>query len=281
MPAQSYIGRFAPSPSGPLHLGSLVTAMASYLDAKVHKGRWLLRIEDIDEPRTVSGADFIIMQQLSQLGLQWDLEPVWQTRRKHLYQQAFNYLQQQQMVYGCACRRKSLAQGPYPGTCRLHPPPATEIRSWRFKAAQHTEIFNDHWYGTQTQNVSQYCGDFVIRRADGLWAYQLAVVVDDAKQGINHVVRGADLLSSTARQIQLARALNLPIPEYMHIPLVLDINGHKLSKQNHAAAIDTKQPLISLQQAWQILGLQAIKAKTLTGFWQQAMQTWAAIFLKK
>lgn len=278
MPA-SYIGRFAPSPSGPLHLGSLVTALASYLDAKAHAGRWLLRIEDIDEPRTVAGADRLIMQQLTYLGLVWDGDPVWQTKRHKLYKKQFNRLLKTDKVYGCSCKRKSLKQGPYPGTCLKNPPKPIEIRAWRFKVTNADEIFIDRWFGEQSQNPANECGDFIIKRADGLWAYQLAVVVDDAQQAISHIVRGADLLSSCGRQRQLEKALGFNMPALMHIPLVCNISGQKLSKQNHAPPIDIRHGLNSLQQAWNILGFDNIAAKNTKHFLQLATIQWANRYL--
>jgi glutamyl-Q tRNA(Asp) synthetase len=279
------VGRFAPSPSGPLHAGSLVAALASHLDARAHQGRWLLRIEDIDEPRTVPGADRVIQQQLHALGLHWDGEPVWQTRRHALYAQACARLRAAGRVYGCACVRRELPPGPYPGTCRPtadHPDgPARArrpIRSWRFRVEPGLETFPDRWLGPQSQDVAAEVGDFIIRRADGLWAYQLAVVVDDGEQGITDVVRGADLLDSTARQRQLARALELPLPAVLHVPLIVDAAGHKLSKQNHAPALDVSRPLDCLQSAWQSLGFAALPVDTPPAFLAEATARWARRF---
>ena len=273
------MGRFAPSPSGPLHAGSLVAALASYLDARAHQGLWLLRIEDIDEPRTVPGADHIIQQQLHALGLHWDGEPVWQTRRHRLYEQACARLQAAGRFYGCACVRRELPPGPYPGTCR--PPSGTRgrpVRSWRFRVEPGVERFTDRWLGPQSQDVSADVGDFIIRRADGLWAYQLVVVVDDGEQGVTDVVRGADLLDSTARQQQLGRALGLPQPRMLHVPLILDAAGHKLSKQNHAPALDSARPLDCLQAAWQALGFASLSAPSVQAFLAAATARWAQRF---
>ncbi|WP_345796495.1 glutamyl-Q tRNA(Asp) synthetase [Castellaniella sp. MT123] len=316
---EPYVGRFAPSPSGPLHAGSLVAALASFLDARVHQGRWLLRIEDIDEPRTVPGADRTILHQLRTLGLHWDEEPVWQTRRHALYEQAFARLQAAGRVYGCTCTRRELPPGPYPGTCRprpnpqapqtpphdhigfplarsiapdfahdetLAPPdatasqrqPAARPSSWRFLVEPGIETFQDRWLGEQSQDVAGEVGDFIIRRADGLWAYQLVVVVDDGLQGITDIVRGADLLDSTARQRQLARALGLPCPRVLHTPLIRDRDGRKLSKQNHAPALNLGQPLECLQQAWAALGFDRLPATALAAFWPQAMAQWRQRF---
>uniref|UniRef100_UPI00334202F6 tRNA glutamyl-Q(34) synthetase GluQRS n=1 Tax=Castellaniella defragrans TaxID=75697 RepID=UPI00334202F6 len=283
-PAQPYVGRFAPSPSGPLHDGSLVAAMASYLDARAHRGAWLLRIEDIDTPRIVAGADQWIMGQLLALGMRWDGEPVWQSRRHPLYQQAFDRLRAHGRIYGCACTRRALPPGPYPGTCRPDaagnrpPVPARKIRSWRFRVEPGRETFIDRWQGEQSQDVAAEVGDFIIRRADSLWAYQLVVVVDDGQQGVTDVVRGADLLDSTARQRQLARALGLPCPRTLHVPLLCDASGRKLSKQNHAPALDTGQPLACLQKAWRTLGFEPLAASDPGEFWTQATARWARRF---
>ncbi len=249
-----YIGRFAPSPTGPLHAGSLVAALASWLDARSHGGQWLVRIEDVDTPRCVPGAADTILQQLATCGLLPDAAPVYQSQRGALYQQALDQLTRQGLAYACGCTRQDIAAAlalkgrarerhgelVYPGTCRsgLRSKPA---RAWRFLTAevgQSAEItWTDRRLGQQTQNVSVQVGDFVLRRADGLWAYQLAVVVDDAAQGITDVVRGEDLADNTARQILLQRALGLPTPRYLHTPLVLGANGEKLSKQNGAQAL--------------------------------------------
>jgi len=277
--SRPYVGRFAPSPSGPLHAGSLVAALASFLDARAHRGRWLLRIEDIDEPRTVAGAEGVILGQLEALGLRWDGEPVRQAARHPLYERAFARLRASGRVYGCACVRRELPPGPYPGTCR--PPAGTgnrPIRSWRFRVEPGVETFTDRWLGPQAQDVAAEVGDFIIRRADGLWAYQLAVVVDDGDQGVTDVVRGADLLDSTARQRQLARALDLPPPRVLHVPLVLDDAGRKLSKQNHAPALDVSRPLDCLRAAWKALGFAELAAATPQAFWPEATARWARRF---
>ncbi|MCC2596316.1 tRNA glutamyl-Q(34) synthetase GluQRS [Pusillimonas sp. MFBS29] len=271
-----YRGRFAPSPSGPLHNGSLIAAMASFLDARAHHGRWLLRIEDIDMPRVVPGADRAIMHQLHAMGMHWDEEPVWQSQRLHLYQAAFDKLALAGDVYGCACTRQELPpDGPYPGTCRHGLPEGRQARAWRFRASQGVDHFIDRWHGPQQQDVSAHVGDFIIKRADGLWAYQLVVVVDDGAQGITHIVRGTDLLDSTARQRMLARHLGLEYPSVMHVPLLLDDAGRKLSKQNHAAAMDINRPLDTLNQAWQALGFEALAAQDIDTFWTMALERWA------
>ena len=289
-----YKGRFAPSPTGPLHAGSLVAALASWLDARAHQGQWLVRIEDVDTPRCVPGADRIILQQLSVCGLEPDEAPVYQSRRGAAYQQALDRLVAQGLAYPCGCTRKEIADAlaaagqlrtrhgelVYPGTCRggLQ---GRVARAWRLLARKYevntalvqqvrpriaiktgapsedAEVrWHDRLMGPQTQNVSREVGDFVLKRADGWWAYQLAVVVDDAAQGVTDIVRGQDLADNTARQILLQRALGLPTPRYLHTPLVLGLNGEKLSKQNGAQALDTRDPLAALNQAAATLGLQ-------------------------
>jgi glutamyl-Q tRNA(Asp) synthetase len=290
----TYIGRFAPSPSGPLHAGSLVAALASYLDARAHGGAWLLRIEDIDAPRTVPGADRLIMRQLRTLGLQWDGDVMWQSGRDAAYREAFDRLMARGLVYGCACTRREIidnhaalerARGmqqalldgerPYVGTCRNGLPPGRQARAWRLRVPEGLETFTDRWLGAQRQDVAQAVGDFVLRRADGMWAYQLAVVVDDAAQGVTDVVRGADLLSSTARQRVLARLLGVTPPRVMHVPLVLDpATGLKLSKQNHAPALDLSRPVEQLARAWRALGFGPIAADTPEHFLAQAANLW-------
>lgn len=289
----NYVGRFAPSPSGPLHAGSLATALASWLDARAQRGRWLLRIEDVDTPRTVAGAADVIMGQLQALGLVWDGEIVWQSQRNEAYQAAFDALAARGLIYGCGCTRREIADSalrgqtapgadgerPYPGTCRHGLPAGREARAWRLRVPEGLERFEDRWLGTQEQDVAQAVGDFALRRADGLWAYQLAVVVDDAAQGVTDVVRGADLLSSTARQRVLGRLLGLPPLRYLHVPLILDpASGLKLSKQNGAPAIDTSAPLPALQAAWAALGFTPLPAADVASFLQDATGRWAERF---
>ena len=297
----AYRGRFAPSPTGALHAGSLVAALASWLDARAHQGQWLVRIEDVDSPRCIPGADHTILQQLAACGLHPDEPPVWQSQRGALYQQALDQLITRGAAYPCACSRKDIETALaklgatktrhgeliYPGTCRtglqgrtgrawrLHTEPLplgpqlqgkTLLQAMDSAGAAHKNVakpplmllWTDRRLGPQSQDVTQDVGDFVLRRADGLWAYQLAVVVDDADQGITQIVRGADLADNTARQILLQRHLGLPTPLYLHTPLVLGANGEKLSKQNGAAALDTSTPetvRLALQQAASALGL--------------------------
>ena len=251
-----YRGRFAPSPTGPLHLGSLATALGSWLDARAHGGKWLIRIEDVDTLRTIPGADRIILQQLQACGLEWDEEVVWQSQRIPFYQEALNRLIEKEQVYACQCSRKQIEevlqqQGivlrpneelVYPGTCRGQGL-ALEHHAIRIAlpTACHIEFIDQH-LGPQSQDLTHEVGDFVLRRADGLFTYQLAVVVDDDKQGITHVVRGADLLSNTARQIYLQRCLGYSTPNYLHLPLVTNPEGEKLSKQTKANPIDFSHP---------------------------------------
>lgn len=276
--ALSYVGRFAPSPTGPLHAGSLVAALASWLDARAHRGQWLVRMEDIDTPRCIAGAGDLIASQLAACGLVSDAPVVWQSARSDLYQRALDQLVATGLVYPCACSRTdietalaAIGQAParhqaavYPGTCRqgLH---GRAPRAWRLDVGKVMALHGLHeplaWYdrrlGAQRQNVSQDVGDFVLRRADGLWAYQLAVVVDDAGQGITQIVRGEDLTDNTARQIVLQHALGLPTPGYLHTPLVRGRNGEKLSKQNGAEALSVSDSLYALNMAAQVLGLAA------------------------
>jgi glutamyl-Q tRNA(Asp) synthetase len=283
-----YTGRFAPSPTGALHQGSLVAALASYLDARAHDGRWLVRMENLDAPRVVENADRVILGQLRSLGLHWDGDILYQSTRLDAYRRAFEQLRAQDLVYGCACTRKEIAEAllrtrghlpagelPYPGTCRDgtrgRPP-----RAWRLRVPDGAVSVTDRWTGVLTQDVQRDVGDFVLFRADGLWAYQLAVLVDDAEQGVTDVVRGADLLSSTPRQKVLLDLLGLPMVRWMHVPIVVNNQGQKLSKQTGAAPIDTQHPLKSLQAAWKHLGFDPINASDVPTFLTNATQIWAS-----
>ena len=290
----TYIGRFAPSPTGPLHAGSLVAALASWLDARAHGGCWLVRIEDVDTARCRADLPRRIMRQLLQHALVPDAEPAVQSQRHAQYQQALNQLIGRSLAYPCTCSRKQIAghwaghgQSPqrhgervYPGTCRPQrgaapaPVPA-QPHAWRLDIAACLQrqglpadaatVWNDRRLGAQQQVVTQAVGDFVLRRADGLWAYQLAVVVDDADQGVTQVVRGEDLADNTARQIVLQQALDLPTPRYLHTPLVRGTNGEKLSKQNGAEALpegQEPQALANLQAAARVLDLPPAQAAT-------------------
>lgn len=284
-----YRGRFAPSPTGLLHAGSLVAALASWLDARAHGGQWLVRIEDVDTPRCVPGVDTAILAQLASLGLLPDEPPAWQSGRANLYDHALTQLLAQGRAYPCGCTRADItqalaAQGAvrerhaelvYPGTCRdgLHGKPARAVRL-RTHTATCIE-WQDRRLGAQQQDVTHAIGDFVLKRADGLWAYQLAVIVDDAAQGITHVVRGEDLADNTPRQIHLQRALGLPTPSYLHTPLVLGADGDKLSKQNGAQAVDTGDPLRTLNAAARALGLEVV-GRDLDTWLVDATRKWRA-----
>lgn len=281
-----YIGRFAPSPTGPLHAGSLVAALASWLDARAQGGRWLVRIEDVDTPRCVPGADRLILQQLAQLGLLPDEAPLYQSQRTLQYQHALDALVARGLAYPCACTRRDIeaelarlgrpksrhGELVYPGTCRAGLQ-GRAARAWRLRTDGPPVVWTDRRLGAQTQSVETEVGDFVLKRADGLFAYQLAVVVDDGAQGISHIVRGEDLADNTARQILLQRALGLPTPTYLHTPLVLGPNGEKLSKQNGAQALDTRQPLAALDAAAKVLGLQ-VPGQQLSDWLAHATAQW-------
>lgn len=254
------MGRFAPSPTGPLHLGSLTTAVASYLEARSRGGRWLLRIEDIDPPREVAGADTLIMHQLEQHGLNWDGSVRYQSRRLDRYREIADQLSAQRSAYRCSCTRarlKKLPSASYDGHCQRHPPAAAAAAALRLRVDQNSHCeFDDLYLGHQRQNVAEQCGDFVIWRRDGLVSYQLAVVIDDFEQGVNLVVRGADLLDNSGRQILLQRRLNYPTPRYGHVPLVVDEHGNKLSKQNRAPCLAAGSESQSLLFALRQLGQQ-------------------------
>jgi glutamyl-Q tRNA(Asp) synthetase len=278
-----YRGRFAPSPTGPLHAGSLVAALASWLDARAHAGAWLVRIEDLDPPRTVPGAARDIIETLARFGMESDEPVVRQSERDALYAAAHDQLLRLGLVYGCACSRSDIASatqagartpGVYPGTCRTGTG-GRPIRAWRFRVSG-TLSFDDRSGGRLTQDLDREVGDFVIRRADGLWAYQLAVVVDDAEQRITDVVRGADLLDNTPRQIALQRALQLPTPRYLHVPVALNERGEKLSKQTGAIALDTDNVVVELERAARHLGLPRIGATSAVAFLRSATAAWAA-----
>lgn len=257
-----YRGRFAPSPTGPLHAGSLASALGSWLDARAHGGQWLVRIEDVDTPRTVLGADQLILNQLKACGLDWDEAVVWQSQRAKLYQEALDQLIEKDFIYGCTCSRKQIEEVlrghrdlierhgelVYPGTCREQARDEEKM-ALRMALPQSCVIeFDDQTKAQQSQDLAKEVGDFVLRRADGLFTYQLAVVVDDHLQGITHVVRGEDLLSNTARQIHLQRSLGYQTPSYRHLPLVTNAAGEKLSKQTQALGIDTSNQNMVLRE---------------------------------
>ncbi len=301
----TYIGRFAPTPSGPLHAGSLVAALASWLDARHHGGRWLVRIEDVDRPRVLPGAAEVILGQLARCALVPDEPPLWQSTRDAAYEAALARLRRAGLAYDCACTRREigealLLQGHaharhgeriYPGTCRGGVPPALRrrpVRAVRLLTQRGGAPVCIEWEDRRldasvqnmTQNVTEAVGDFVLRRADGCWAYQLAVVVDDAAQGVTHVVRGEDLADNTARQILLQRDLGLPTPSYLHTPLVLGADGAKLSKQNGARALDLADPVATLSAAALVLGLPPLLAGTPGAWLDQAVSAWAGIIAR-
>ncbi len=287
--AHAYVGRFAPSPTGPLHQGSLVAAMASYLDARAHRGRWLLRIEDLDPPREFPGASASIVGTLARLGFAHDGPVMLQSTRDAAYRAAFERLQAAGHVYPCACTRREIADSAppedrerapdtervYPGTCRAGMPPGRSARAWRVRVGDARIAWRDRLGGEADEALAESVGDFVLRRADGLWAYQLAVVVDDAFQQVTDVVRGADLRGSTARQIHLQRLLGLPTPRYLHLPLLLDAHGNKLSKQTGAPPVDAEHGVAALNAALGFLGLGAISAPSPAQFWPEAIARWA------
>ena len=283
--SHAYRGRFAPSPTGPLHFGSLVAAVGSFLQAKSRGGEWLVRIEDLDPPREAPGAADEILRTLEACGLHWDGGVMYQSRRHGAYEAAMEMLARLDAIYPCACSRREIADsgmngvdGPaYPGTCRDGLPPGREPRAWRVRADTRTVEFEDALQGRMRRNLAVDFGDFVLRRADGFFAYQLAVVVDDAGQGITEIVRGADLIESTPRQIHLQRLLGEPTPDYVHLPVALNARGEKLSKQSFAVPIDTARPQQVLFQALQFLGQQPpaeLLENNMDDFWRWAVAHW-------
>lgn len=282
-----YIGRFAPSPTGPLHFGSLVTAVASYLDARSNQGKWLLRIEDLDKPREVTGAAANILSTLEAYGFEWDGEVVYQSQRSVLYQYYLDQLIKQGLVYPCTCSRKEIADSStrsgidgkiYPGTCRAGCAHPERPKAWRICVDDVLIRFNDHVLGNYENAMARDIGDFVLKRADGLFAYQLAVIVDDYEQRVTDVVRGADLLNSTTRQIYLQQKLHLPTPRYLHMPVVTNEAGEKLSKQTLAQPLKFDTANIQLFNALSFLGLNPpteIKNATLEMVWRWAFEHWS------
>ncbi len=245
LPMSRYRGRFAPSPTGPLHFGSLVAATGSFLDARHQQGEWLLRIEDLDPPREIPGASDSIIRTLEQFGMTWDGPISYQSQRSHLYDEALGQLKQQGYLYDCGCSRKEIADTAvvsetglvYPGTCRNGLAPGRNPRSVRVRADPLVCSVRDRLQAPLQQQLASEVGDFIVRRADQLFSYQIAVVVDDAEQQISHVVRGADLLDSTPRQIYLQQLLGLPTPAYLHLPVAVDSQLAKLSKQTFARPV--------------------------------------------
>lgn len=262
-PTRRYCGRFAPSPTGPLHFGSLVAAVGSFVDARAHRGTWLVRIEDLDPPREVPGAADDILRTIEALGLAWDGPILHQSTRLASYRAALEQLQRLGVLFGCACTRREIADSNiggldrglvYPGTCRYGLPPGRVPRAQRVRVNDAAIEFEDALHGRVRQELARTVGDFVLARTDGFFAYQLAVVVDDAAQGVTDVVRGADLLDSTPRQIFLQGLLGLPTRRYLHLPVATDRAGNKLSKQTGAAPVDRARPTAALLHALAFLG---------------------------
>jgi glutamyl-Q tRNA(Asp) synthetase len=280
-----YRGRFAPSPTGPLHFGSMVAAVGSFIEARHRGGEWLVRMEDLDPPREAPGAADDILRTLEAFGLHWDGEVVYQSRRHALYEEALEKLQAQDALYACACSRREIADSSvsgvdglvYPGTCRGGIAPGRAPRAWRVKVDGQKIEFIDAIQGRMARDLAADFGDFVVRRADGFFAYQLAVVVDDAAQGITGIVRGADLIESTPRQIHLQKLLGLPTPNYLHLPVALNAQSEKLSKQTFAAPLDAVCPLPALLQVMLFLGQDVppeLAAGSLADFWRWAVENW-------
>lgn len=273
---KSYRGRFAPSPTGRLHFGSLVAAVASYAQARALQGQWIVRMEDLDRPREVPGMAEALLSDLAAFGMVSDEPVLYQSKRDSAYSAALTQLQQRQLTFSCSCSRRDLSgMTVYPGNCRngvLKPGPT----STRIKAADRLIQFDDLVMGAYSQNIAADVGDFIVKRVDGLFAYQLAVVVDDGFQRITEVVRGEDLLASTPRQIYLQQLLGLPTLDYLHLPLALHADGSKLSKQTKAQPIDTNNPVKGLVSAWRFLGQQsfAVEPDGVMSFWSQAAAAW-------
>lgn len=285
---QVYRGRFAPSPTGPLHFGSLVAAVGSYLEARIHNGEWLLRIEDVDAPRCRPEYEAAILRTLECFGFQWDGAVMRQSERIAAYRAAFEKLRHEGLVFGCACTRREIGDSTlgsdgspvYPGTCREGLPEGRAARAWRLRVEDREVAFVDAVQGPVSQNLAKDAGDFVLLRADGLFAYQLAVVADDAEQGIIHVVRGADLLDSTPRQIYLQQCLGLPTPQYAHLPVAVNDAGEKLSKQTLAPPLDDSRPSPALWQALAFLGQrppQDLHAASIAEIWNWAIMNWSLV----
>lgn len=280
-----YRGRFAPSPTGPLHFGSLLAAVASFLQARTQGGVWRVRMEDLDPPRELPGAADGILRTLEAFGFEWDGEVMYQGRREAAYRETLDALRQRGVLYPCSCTRKEIADsstsgidGPiYPGSCREGLRAGRDGRAWRVRTEDRSMVFEDVWQGRIERNLARDFGDFVVKRADGCWAYQLAVVVDDAAQGITEVVRGCDLIESTPRQLWLQQLLDLPAPAYAHLPVAVNARGEKLSKQTGAAPLDALDPVPALVRALAFLG-HAVPAEAAPGsvgdFWRWATAAW-------
>lgn len=280
-----YRGRFAPSPTGPLHFGSLIAAAGSYLDARAARGEWLVRMEDLDKPRCRPEYDRAILHALEAYGFQWHGPVMRQSDRTSAYQDAFDALQANSLVYPCACTRKEIGDSLiapdgapiYPGTCAGGLSPGKTPRAWRMRVSGQPIRFTDLVQGIIAQDLEKETGDFVLLRADGYFAYQLAVVVDDAAQGITRIVRGADLLDSTPRQIALQHALGVATPEYAHLPVAVNAAGEKLSKQTLAPPLDETNPIPALMDAFAFLGMTSLKGgdTNLDDLWNRAISQWS------
>ena len=270
-------GRFAPSPTGPLHFGSLVAAAASYVDTRANGGSWIVRMEDLDRERELAGAADNILATLERFGFEWSEPVMRQSQRTEAYHEAFARLQAAGLVYACGCTRKEIGGPRYPGTCVGGLPPGKTARAWRVRTTSAAIAFVDRLQGAQSQNVEETSGDFVVLRADGLFAYQLAVVVDDAAQGITDIVRGADLLEETPRQIYLQQLLGLTTPRYLHVPVATDAAGVKLSKQTRAPALDAVKASAQIVDALRFLGQNPpaeLKLISPAEIWKWAEQNW-------
>ena len=283
-PGRPYVGRFAPSPTGRLHLGSMVAAVASHLDARAHGGTWLVRMEDLDPPREVQGAASDILRTLEAFGLEWDGEVLYQHTRHSAYSRVLEELKSRDMAFGCGCTRRELAATGglkvYPGTCRHGVPAGKEARSWRLKTEDLGQLtWTDRFCGKQ-QFLYAELGDFVLRRADGYWAYHLAVVVDDEEQGVTDIVRGADLLDSTSYHVALQQALGFRTMAYAHVPVVTNEWGQKLSKQSHAVPVETSDASAVLSSVFEHLGLNGISLDSPHVMLHQATDAWRQGFVK-
>lgn len=282
-----YIGRFAPSPTGPLHLGSLATAVGSFLDARVHHGQWLLRIEDIDEGRCDAASVEHILHTLTRHGMQWQGDLWVQSQRHAEYQAALDQLSTLNLTYPCACTRKEIDEANaqrapgenriYPGTCRHGMPSGREARAIRFRCPAEPVKWRDHRLGNFSDDLNESSGDFVLKRGDGFWAYHLVVVLDDLASEVTHIVRGEDLTETTARQIALWQALSntTPPPAYWHLPVILAEDGQKLSKQTGALAVPEHDPVLNLNTVWNHFGLGKIKATSAMEWLELAAPVWA------
>lgn len=280
-----YRGRFAPSPTGALHFGSLITAVGSYLEAKSHNGEWLVRIENLDKPREIPAASHEILRALEILGMEWDHEVIYQDQRKDTYENVLTILNKRGLTYSCTCTRKEIADSSitgtsgqiYAGTCRNNVHNKDRPSAVRIKTDNNIIEFEDSLNGLISQKLESKTGDFILRRSDGVYAYQLAVVADDATHGITNIVRGADLLDSTPRQIYLQKLLGYSTPAYMHLPVAVNNQGKKLSKQTKSALLDISNPVKQLIEAVNFLGQEPpieLLENNVSSFWKWAIENW-------